>query len=151
MATATQKPRTRTTAASADSAPSVTEELAADAASDKVEYPEGAPELLPVLALPRLKRADYYEAMSAVAVAQKATKLDAFDDKAGDRPVEVKLTQMAGFTRLVGAIEDLLAIVAVDLDAFRAWSAKVPDAELVQLFNAYQAATQPGEASSSAS
>lgn len=123
--------------------------IAADAAPPP-DYPPGCPALRPVLGLPRAARADYYEAMARVSALQSsATGLGAPGGQ--DRPMEVQLSEVADMMRLLAAIEDLLAVVAVDAAALRAWALTADDAVIAAAFNAYIARTQPGEVSSSAS
>lgn len=126
------------------------EALADDAASQDVDYPAGCPELIPVLSLPRGRRADYYDAMAKVSELQKPSgAVEQITDE--DRPMTLRLTEVADMTRLLAAIEDLLVVVAADPDGFRRWALEVEDNTLAQAFNVYIRRTQPGEASSSAS
>jgi hypothetical protein len=142
MSTKTTKQPTGTT--------TTVEALASDATSQDVAYPDGCPELIPVLRLPRSRRADYYDAMSRVSEMQRsASGAEKVADES--RPVEIRLAEVADMNRMLAAIEDLLAVVAADPDEFRAWALDVDDSILVEAFNAYIARTQPGEASSSAS
>jgi hypothetical protein len=130
---------------------SVSEQLAADAATEHVEFPEGAPELREVLQLPRRVRADYYEAMSRLLDKQKDVQKAFPKGKKKEPSREELLVSMAGLSRMAAEIEDLLAIVAVDETKFREWAASVDDSTLIQLWRAWQEATQPGEATSSSS
>lgn len=133
--------------------PAITDELAQDAAADGVEYPHGTPELRPVLRMPRRERPAYYNAMAEVSSLQKnAHRPDgsAADPEADDRPMEIRLTEVARQAELIAAIEDLLAVVAADEPGFRVWALEVEDSTLVQVFNVYIRKTQPGEAQSSA-
>lgn len=130
--------------------PAVGDQLADDVASETVEYPEGAPELRAVHQIPRRDRPAYYEAMAEVAKYQQTGSKAAVNPEADDRPMEVKLEAVADQYRLLVAIEDLLASVAVDEPAFRVWALEVDDSVLTRTFNAYIRKTQPGEAQSSA-
>lgn len=122
--------------------------IAADAAPPP-EYPPGCPTLLPVLALPRARRADYYDRIAEVARQQHAADPVAASDP--DAAMEVKASEAAGMMRLLASIEELLAVVAADESELRAWAAAAADTDVAQAFNVYMRRTQPGEASSSAS
>jgi hypothetical protein len=129
------------------------EAIASDARSQEVEYPEGCPTLLPVLRLSRARRSDYLDAMSELRRWQMAAAGQDGEFKPSDEeaPPEIRLTEARDMMRILAAIEDVLAAVAVDPDRLRRWALDAEDAVLVQAFNAYIARTQPGEASSSAS
>lgn len=141
---------TKTTAKTDVEKPSTSEQLADDAASQTVEYPDGCPELVAVLRLPRLRRADYYDAMAVVSALQKT--VGAVERVTDDSlPMAVRLSEGADLTRLLAALEDVLVAVAADAAVFREWAMSADDIVLTQAFNAYIARTQPGEARSSAS
>lgn len=128
--------------------PAVSEQLADEVAAELEDYPEGSPELRPVLRIPRRDRSAYYRAAAAVSEQQKRlTGLDRDDDT----PIEVTLTQAAEQADLMAAIEDMLATVAADQDAYRAWAAEADDVTLAKVFNLYQRKSQPGEAQRSSS
>lgn len=146
MPTVTKKPVETT------GEPSMTEKLAEDAAAPSLEYLPGTPEFRPVLALPRAGRADYYAAMAQVSAAQQVAVDNGPPPSEGDsRPRKVTLSEAADMTRVLAAIEELLAVVAVDAVACRGWAMQVSDSDLAHTFNTYVRRTQPGEASSSAS
>lgn len=133
--------------------PSITEQLADDAAVQELEYPEGVPALLVLLALPRRRRSAYFRALAVVADHQaKSAKHKVVTDPSKDkRPVELKLAHAADQADLVAAVEDLLATVAVDEETYRKWALEATDADLVKTYNVWMKKTQPGEASSSSS
>jgi hypothetical protein len=86
-----------------------TDTLAADVADEALEYPEGTPVLIPLLALPRMRRADAYEALGHISAQQKAVRTldgepveagdDASDDGAEDESDEDAARRSARSTR----------------------------------------------------
>lgn len=145
----------------ADDKPSGTDELAAEVAVEKLEYPPGTPVLLPLLKLPRLRRAAAYKALGEIAAQQRRTDPGGKPDEpdpGGDeqRPEtdrakvdEIDITELGDRYLVVALLEEYLAVVAADEPMFRAWALDVDDAELVKVFNVYTRKTQPGEAASS--
>ena len=133
--------------------PSVLDELADDAVPDLDEYPEGAPELQPDLGLrPRSRRAEFKRKYAEVAERMKATQemrreLAKAEDKDDQAP---KLRLWAELDDLYQAIDELLALVARDVEAYAHWSDEVTDDDLMATFIVYQKRSQVGEASSSA-
>jgi hypothetical protein len=145
-----------------------TESLAADVADEALEYPEGTPVLIPLLALPRMRRADAYEALGHISAQQKAVRTldgepveagdDASDDGADDESDEdaaAKVREIDPATygaqyRVVAYVEQYLRAVAANAKAFDAWALRVSDPDLITTFNVYLRKTQPGEAESSA-
>lgn len=131
-------------------------ELAEDAAP--VDYPEGAPALLPILAVrPRSKRADLKRAYGeftdirdevAELQASPAFKVENAEDEALHAE---RLRLWARMDDYMQKIDDVLVLAAVDPDEYRKWSDEVDDAGLSQTFQVWAKRSQPGEASSSAS
>ena len=148
--------------------PDPVDQLAEDVAAETLEYPEGAPELLPVLALPRMRRADAYEALGHIQDEQRRVKRAEPDVNNGQeppedvnevgedsndevKPVELDPLSYGAQYRVVAYIEQYLGVVAADVKAFDRWKTRVTDADLVKTFNVYMKRTQPGEAASSTS
>jgi hypothetical protein len=140
--------------------PDKVEQLALDVADEKLEYPEGTPVLIPVLNLPRMRRADAYEALGQIQDLQrrvKSLKPEDDDEPADDEDVEnpkvkpVKLDPLSYGTqyRVLAYIEEYLAVVAKDPKEFREWAQQADDSDLTEAFNVYIRKTQPGEAESS--
>jgi len=154
-----------------DTEPDAVDQLADEAAAETLEYPEGAPELLPVLALPRMRRADAYEVLGHIQDQQRQVKQlerDDDDDLDSDdadeqnedaelKPVELDPLSYGAQYRVVAYIEQYLGVVAKSPKAYAAWVAGpngddgVSDADLVKTFNVYMRKAQPGEAASSTS
>ncbi len=139
--------------------PDPVDQLADDVAAETLEYPEGTPTLLPVLALPRMRRADAYEALGYIQAEQKKVKRaesddDVSEDTEGDdevKPVELDPLSYGAQYRVVAYIEQYLGVVAADEKAFDRWKTRVTDADLVKTYNVYMRKAQPGEADSSTS
>lgn len=129
--------------------PSVVDQLAEDALP--TEYPEGAPELLPYLALrPRSRRAEFKRRYAEVVEFQK--KISAKHKSVTDKsPLADQMRMAADLDDLYERIDQVLEIAAADAKAYRAWSDEVDDETLMRTFNVYAVRSQPGEASSSAS
>lgn len=155
-------PKTTEKPAELDATPT-TEALADDVAAETLSFESGTPELLPHLAMPRVRRAKAYGALGAVqAQNEKANpkKVDSSGDTAAageddpaasDAPVEIDPSEYGERYLILGLIEEYLAVCARDEDAFRAWALSVDDSVLIKTFNVYMKVNQPGEATSSAS
>jgi hypothetical protein len=146
-------------------------QMAADVEAENLDYPEGAPEFLPVLKLPRMRRADAYEALGLIQAEQRKVKRversdeepadaepgedTAQGDEGGDgegeelKPVELDPLSYGAQYRVIAYIEQYLGVVAQDPKAYATWAVGVGDADLVKTFNVYIRKTQPGEAESS--
>ncbi len=125
-----------------------------DLADDAVPavYPEGAPLLRPYLQIrPRSRRAEFKRKFADFTALQG--KLDeirqsgALGEDAGHAD---RLRAWADLDDMYQKMDELMALAAVNPDAYREWSDEVDDADLVAVFNVFMQATQPGEASSSA-
>ncbi len=151
-------PKTREKPAEFDGPP-VTEALADDVAAETATFEPGTPELLPHLQMPRMRRAKAYGALGAVQaqnakINPKAAEKASDDKPADDAPVEVEDIDPAEYGeryKILGLIEEYLAVCAKDEAAFRAWALDVSDNVLITTFNVYMRVNQPGEATSSAS
>lgn len=145
-----------------DPAKVTVDSLAAEVAAEVLEYPEGTPTLIPLLALPRMRRADAYEALGQISAHQKAVRtLDDEDGDEGDSdteadpdvPAKVREIDPATYGaqyRVVAYVEEYLRAVAGNAKNFDVWAATVSDTDLIKVFNVYLRKTQPGEAVSSA-
>jgi len=146
--------------------PDPVDQLADEVAAETLEYPEGTPELRPVLALPRMRRADAYEALGHIQDEQKKVKRSESGDEPEDdstedddevKPVELDPLSYGAQYRVVAYIEEYLRVVSKDQKVFDRWVAGpngddgVRDADLVKAFNVYMRKAQPGEADSSTS
>ena len=135
-----------------------TESLAADVADEALEYPEGTPTLIPMIALPRMRKADAYEALGQITSWQRQVREadpeggeePELDDEGNEKPREIDPASYGAQYRVVAYVEEYLRTVAANEKAFTAWAARVSDSDLVKTFNVYLKKTQPGEAESSA-
>lgn len=135
--------------------PSAVDELADDATPE--EYPEGAPILRPYLQIrPRSKRAEFkrkYAEFSGVQGQMQKVKasgvLEADDGTDPERGAE-QLRVWADMDDFYQMMDDLMALAAVNPDAYREWSDQADDAALVAVFQVYAKRSQPGEVSRSA-
>lgn len=147
-----------------DVKPTGTDELAADVDAETLTYPPGTPNLVPILKLPRMRRAAAYTALGAIAAQQRKTDLgdaaksdpvESEDDEQqpetdeATKVAEIDITELGDRYLVVALIEEYLAVVAEREDIFRAWAIEVDDTDLVKVFNVYTKKTQPGEAKSS--
>ena len=153
-----------------DTEPDTVAQLADDATAETEDYPSGTPEFLPVLKLPRMRRADAYEALGQIQAQQRQVKTVSGDpavDELGKpaesddvaasegeldekvKPVDLDPLSYGAQYRVIAYIEQYLGVVAKDPVAFAAWAADVRDGDLVKAFNVYIRTTQPGEAESS--
>jgi hypothetical protein len=121
--------------------PTATDFIAQDAAPP--EYPEGSPELVPLYKLSFSKRAD---AMDSFA---KLEKMDV-GLKEGE---ELTMSKVAEQYRALAEIDKFLASVAVNAEDYYRWIAGpgLDETTFGQLWAAYQARMQPGEAQRSSS
>lgn len=154
----------------ATKAPKTVEEQAEDEASllddmaddaNPPEYPEGTPELRPILAIrPRSRRAEFKARYAdLVALQQKMTALrkitgplgenaDAENNVHADR-AEAMYRLWSQSDLMYEIVTDLLVLAAVDPDVMAKWADEADDETLATAFAAYQHRAQPGEASSS--
>jgi hypothetical protein len=125
--------------------PTQLDQIAEDAAAaDEIpEWPEGAPELRPLMSLPFLQRAEAMEAFAEIEKLSRDLNL-----KKGD---EVDLGQAAVMYRALARVDEFLTTVAEQPEAYLAWEGRHNDQLFGQLWAAYQARMQPGEAGRSSS
>lgn len=117
-----------------------TDALHADATPPS--YPEGAPELIPFMKLGFRKRAAWLAKVGPV-----EDKVKAMPDKG----TAIGAAGAAEMYELMAEMDDLLREVAADPDQYDAWVAANSDAAFGDLFTAYMARAQPGEARGSSS
>ena len=134
-----------------------TDSLAQDVADEKLEYPEGAPTLIPMLALPRMRRADAYDALGQITRWQREVRESQPDEDTeppaegeDEKPREIDPASYGAQYRVVAYVEEYLRSVAANEKVFNIWAAQVDDGDLIKTFNVYLKKTQPGEAESSA-
>jgi len=139
-----------------DSQTSVLEQMADDAAPElPTEYPAGAPELKPLLAVrPRSRRGEFKRVLAEISEKSNAAR---------DAQVELEKTKDArakeqALFRLSASMDDVLEVieqamrlVAVDVAKYDTWAAEVGDDDLQTTWAVYQQRMQPGEAPSSPS
>lgn len=108
------------------------------------QWPEGAPELRPLFALPFDERAD---AMDRFAEAQDIYKT--LEDREEGAPVQPR--EAAKLYRAYARLDAFLLSVAVDPEAYRRWVGRWDDKQFSDLWLAYNARMSPGEAKRSSS
>lgn len=128
------------TAEAAKPKPTAADALAEDAAPPP--WPDGAPELTAFLKLPFRQRGQFMAQMGPLQ--ERIAALPSKGTKAG-------LAEAAVMFDTLADIDDLLRLVAADESTYTAWVAEAGDAEFMDLFSAYFARSQPGEAPSSSS
>ena len=122
--------------------PTIIDAIASDAEPAKVDPPEGAPSLRPIHRLPFRQRATAIRLFSELQKIQGPAE--------GEAP---SFEHAADMYEGLARIDDFLATVADDADAYRAWVAGpgADETKFAQLWNHYSSQAQPGEASSSSS
>lgn len=116
---------------------------------EPLEKPEGAPELLPILRLPRRRRG---AVVASVMRLNEAQQEFAGDSDAETVTVDIKSLSPERAERmfdLLADLEDVLRGVAADQAAFDAWAENADDGALSALFGFYMKTFQVGEASAS--
>ncbi len=125
-----------------------------DLADDAVPavYPEGAPLLRSYLQIrPRSRRAEFKRKFAEFTTMQaKVDEIRQSGALAEDADQADRLRAWAELDDMYQEMDELMALAAVNPDAYREWSDEVDDDDLVAVFNVFMQATQPGEASSSA-
>lgn len=109
------------------------------------EYPEGAPLLTPYPKIrPRSKLAQFKRRFAEVAALQErvtnAMPAGAFEP---DASTAGKLAVWADADALLAAMDELMALAAVNPEAYREWSDQADDDALLAAFTAYMARSQP--------
>lgn len=138
-------PGTAQVAAAQAAEPTTLDQLQADAQAPEAklpEWPEGAPELRPLMRLPWGPRAEAMELFADLQATEfpEAKK----DDKVG-------AAEAAVMYRLFDKLDRFLLSVAADPVAYGSWPGRYDDALFSQLWAAYQARMSPGEAERSSS
>lgn len=127
--------------------PTLIDSMAEDAAPR--EYPKDAPGLWPYLKLPFRQRARFF-AVYRELNARQGDMLALEKKRKAKKLTEAQMLEQAEeLYELYALMDDLLAIAAVDEDAYRAWVMSHSDEEFAELFAAYVERSQPGEASGS--
>lgn len=139
--------------------PTMVDQLAEDtkAADQPPVYPDGAPRLYPLLRLPYRRRAsalrkyqelqDYLKANPEL---QKNAE-EAVESPGDGEEVEVDLNAAADSYEMVAVMDEVLESVARDRDEYENWDDRYDIDVFMATWAAWQAASQPGEASSSSS
>jgi len=127
--------------------PTATDRIQQDAETPDAlpDWPENAPELKPLMRLPFGARAvamDLFTEVQSLANALEAAQKIS---------TEVTPAQAAAMYRTYDKLDQLMLSVAVNRDAYEAWEGRWDDALFGQLWAAYQARMNPGEASRSSS
>lgn len=129
------------------SEPTATDRIQQDAETPGAlpAWPDGAPELRPLMRLPFGERARAMDLMDEVqTLAAQLEKLQKSD-------ADVTPATAALMYRTYAKLDELLSSVAVDRAAYEAWDGRWDDTLFGQLWAAYQARMNPGEASRSSS
>lgn len=134
-------PGTAQEAAQEAEQPSMVDQLQQDAAAAdaKVEYPEGAPKLRPLLRLPFKERA-----IAARKYAEVQQQIAANKDSL--QGGEIPLSMAANLYEVLGAMDEFLSSMAVDPAAYQEWPGRYSEAVFIQTWNAYEAIGQTPEA-----
>jgi hypothetical protein len=111
-------------------------------AAEPPPWPEGAPELRPLMSLPFAERADAMDMFDGIR--QIAEDFPAKGTQIG--PAEA-----AKMYRALARLDDFLMVVAADKTAYANWPGRHDDARFSELWSVYEARMQPGEAPSSSS
>jgi hypothetical protein len=106
------------------------------------EWPENSPPLEPIY------RLDFRARATAMRVFGELKRMDVPDIKAGQ---SYDPDTLAKLYDALAVIDDFLATVATDADAYKRWVKEHDMAEFLLLWQAYASRMQPGEASSSSS
>jgi len=122
--------------------PTVIDALQEDA--NPPEYPQGAPRLWPYLRLPFRKRAQFFATYKQVQ--EKQEILQGSTRKRGRPSQAATIDSAQQLYELYALMDDLLRIAAVDDNEYDRWINNVSDDEFMQVFTAYSARSQPGEA-----
>lgn len=122
--------------------PTTTDKLQQDVSP--TPWPDGAPVLRPYHRLPRRERAEFMERLDPLW--EKVQQLPKGGDSVGPKDA-------ATMYRTLAEIEEFLRPLAEDAAEFDTWLAGpgADDPVFMQLFNAFFARSQPGEAASSSS
>lgn len=113
--------------------------------------PEGAPDFVPLLQLPRRRRAEVIRLVKGLVKKQKELGLSESPDAENieltdDEQQERNLDRAAAMFELLAEFEDLLRAVARDPEHFAAWIENANDADLSAAAGWYMRTFQTGEA-----
>jgi hypothetical protein len=139
---------------STEPAPTMVDQLAEDtqAADTPPEYPDGAPKLYPLLRVPYRTRAGalrkYGELQDYLKAHPELTKTS---EPAEGEDVEVDMNAAADSYEMVALMDEVLESVARDPGEYESWENRYDIDVFMATWAAWQAASQPGEASSSSS
>lgn len=145
---------------STEPAPTMVDQLAEDtkAADTPPEYPDGAPRLYPLLKMPFRRRAaalrKYGELQDYLKAHPELQKTAEKAEPAESEDVEVDMDAAADSYEMVALMDEVLESVARDPDEYEAWGEtgdRYDNDTFLRTWAAWQAASQPGEASSSSS
>ncbi|WP_346007466.1 hypothetical protein [Janibacter terrae] len=127
-----------------DEAPGMAAALLAEDVREKTEKPEGSPSFIPAAGLPRRTRADFFQAIRSINLAQ-AEQMQAKAE--GDGP-GVSMADAADAYEMLACMEEAMAIVVVPGAgaAYRRWCSQATDGDIGQLFGWYMNEMNPGEA-----
>lgn len=126
--------------------------------AEPVLPPSGAPTLIPVGALTRRQRADFFNKQRSMNFASAKAAKEAADeaeesgaDQGQDEGTTVKVTSMAVAAdsfEAMAAMEEALRVVVMPgaQKAYDRWVREASDADLSQLYRSYMANFKPGEA-----
>jgi len=125
--------------------PTVTEALAAEE-SDATVWPADAPEMTPLLKLSRRDRASVLAKYAQVqpAVEKMARRYEAFSKKKRLSTTD-HLEIVSAAADAAADVQDMLAMVAKDREAFDSWAATLSDMEMLSVFIAWSRSSQLGE------
>lgn len=127
---------------------STVEKIAGEATAKVPAKPKGSPTLAPLTQLRRRRRAEFRAALTKGISPELAKRI-----QGGGNIEDVDEAELLGTEGLLdyavhylANIEDALAVVALDRDAFDEWAAKCSDEDLEGLFAWYSAKYPTGEA-----
>lgn len=125
--------------------PSTSDQMGAEARSEKAKKPKKSPQLWPFAQLPRRRRAQFFAPLRGV-------DPDALS-QVSDGGERLSLDTAADTFELLASIEDSLRVVAVPDSGvdFDEWASACSDEDLMGLFQWYMDRFNPGEAKPSSS
>lgn len=142
---------------------SVVDQMADDATAAP-EYPDGAPELVPIIHVrPRARRGevkrkfkDFQGVQEKLDRARAQGLFDDLDEDADEKPADptlhaARIEAAADVDDMLQLMDDIMRMCASDPGEYELWSATADDEVLTKTFAAFSARSQPGEASGSTS
>lgn len=118
-----------------------------DDAAAPVKKPEGAPDLTPLLQLPRRQRASVMRKLDGLL--KRQASIPAVPEQGEDDDQTATLERAAGMFDLLADFEELLRDVSKDKPLYDAWLEGANDADLTALAGYYMRTFQAGEAQAS--